>query len=207
MPTTALEGLLEVDRQRRYSSRLGGFAIPAVHERSSSPEEGPFFVTNMRKAFVPTGIRPGSVVWMGFSPWTLSDEDEALATLYKSLWAFSTSQKWANRCSKVEEAIPQMSAMGLEARSIVVPLDTLQEVCGTEMSETDVRNLMFAQGYVAEVNGMKVFVSKSLPKDAAIVAALPSLVGSYVRADDSLALMIRRADKAIVLVGAGDELG
>lgn len=199
MPTTALEALLETDRHRRRAT--DDVATMVVNERTALADEGPFFVSNMRKDFVQTGLRSGGVVWAGFSQWDLHEEEDALQTLYQRLQVLSEVRRWTNRCRTVVEAVERMKTFGHTPYALVLAFETLKDTCGVDLSPEEIRKLMFAQGRVAEVDGLSVYASTGLRGSQAIVATKPNLVGLYTRVDTSLALMVRRADKSLVLVG------
>lgn len=205
MLVSVLDKLLIVDRERRRASKYGGFSSPAFHERAVAASDGPFFVTNMRSSFVPTRMRQGDVVWAGFSECPIEAEDLVLRTLYDTLWQHSTTQGWANRCSSIALAMEAMQDRGLQPKALVVPFGLLKEACGSEISVEDAAKLMFAQGYVAESNGVRIYPCTQLPEGAAIVVAAPQLTGAYVRIDAFLAVVIQKADCSVVLVG-GDGL-
>lgn len=201
MPASILDKLLLVDRERRRASKKGGFAAPAFHERAVNPSDAPYFVTNMRSSFVPTRIRKESVVWAGFSECPVEAEDLVVRTLYDTLWRHSEAEGWPNRCKCLASAMETMRIRGFEPKALIVPLSLLEQVCGTPISAEDAAKLMFAQGYVAESNGIRVFPCSQLPEGSSVLAAAPELTGAYIRVDTYLAVMIQKADSSLVLVG------
>jgi len=93
-----------------------------------------------------------------------------------------------------------MVALGLEASALIVSSTFLEEACGKALSGEDAEKLMMMQGFVAEVEGVKVLAS-DLPAGTAILASPRVSLGTYIRADDNVAILIRRADRTLVLVG------
>ena len=96
-----------------------------------------------------------------------------------------------------------MVGQGLEPRTLVAPLSLIKEACGVEVGEDEAENLMLAQGHIAEVDGVRLVTTTSLPNGTAILAAAPSMVGTYLRVDDQLGIMVRQASRSIALVGDG----
>lgn len=196
---SALERLLVTERVPRRSSKEGGFARPLIHERTVVAEEGPFLVTNNRAAFVPTRMRPGNIVWAGFSEVPLGQEDPLVRQLFSALWRLSEEQGWANRCTSLRDAMPLMQTHGHQPRNLVVPVPLLGEACGQTFSPVDADQLMLGQGHVAKVGDLRILAADLRPGTALLFAA-PSQVGSYVRSDQALAAVFLRVDRSVILV-------
>lgn len=204
MRVSALDRILATERvgRRTTSTHHGGFAHPVLHERSVTLDEGPFVVSNKRGSFVQTRRRQDGTIWAGFSDVPVGGEGTFLRELYLSLWRISVESAWHNRCSALSEASPVMTSLGFSPRCVIVPHDLLTEACGNDLTAQDADRLMLAQGYVAKV-GEAFVLAGDLPAGAALVTTMPSVVGTYTRTDQSLAVMLFRADRAVVLVGEG----
>lgn len=187
------------ERIPRRATLHGDFAHPILHERAVEPVDGPFVVTNKRGSFVQTRRRPDGTIWAGFSEVPIGTESTLARALISSLWRISAENGWGNRCSSLGEAPARMQTLGFEPRSIIVPVSLLKEACGEDVSVEDAEKLMLGQGHVAKVGEMFVLAA-DLPQGVAIVVAATSLVGTYTRSDEALAIMLFRADRAIVLV-------
>ncbi len=200
MRVSALERILLTDRVPRRATMYGDFARAMLHERAVSTEDGPYLVSNARGTFVQTRRRPDGTIWAGFSEVPLGTEAKFTRELFSALWRLSAASGWNNRCTSLSEAVSQMQSFGLEPRSVVVPTTLLKEVCGEELHANDAEKLMLGQGYVAKVGEVRVQAADLLD-GAAMVLASPSLLGTYTRSDEYLALMLFRVDRAVVLVG------
>jgi hypothetical protein len=200
MITSAFEGLLVPERTRRKMSVAdGSFYRPSIAERPINKADEPFLVTNARRSFVQPAISRDGIVRYGFSECDLEDEQHILAELYRTLWKTSVELGWDNRCSSIAEAKAKLEAFGLEPRTLLVPFVTLHRICGREISLEEARKLIVAQGYIAEVDGIRIFFSY-LPEGQMILATAPPLVGVYTRADDHLGLLLRKVNQSIVLI-------
>lgn len=91
--------------------------------------------------------------------------------------------------------------MRLQPRSLVVPYSLVEQASGEPFSREDADALMAAQGYIADKNGQQILVA-GLQDGQALLAATPSLVGTYTRIDDWLGVMLERADESLYLVDA-----
>jgi hypothetical protein len=180
MPVSALEKILEVDRTRRFMGKNGEFAEPVLHERPASSSEGPFVSSTSKGNFVRANLRPEGTVWAAFFDCPLGEEPHVLLSLYRSLWALSSSQGWPNRAGSIQEGANKMRGLGLEPKSVV--------------SST------------VEEGPLKSYVCDALPEGCALVTSLPSLVGGYARTGDFLAISLKRANNSIVLVGPPREV-
>lgn len=180
----------------------GGFSIPAMSERAATKDEGPFLVTNMRRTFLPTRRSSDGNVRFGFSECLPEQDGALLAELYQVLSELSHRQGWTNRCRGLSEAAERLRMLGADPFHLVVGPDQLAEACGKTVSIEDAEKMMLAQGFVAEVSGVKVLAGP-LPPGAAMLTASPSQLGIYTRVDDRLGLLIKRVDRAVVLVGDG----
>lgn len=200
MITSAFEGFLVPDRgARRRAGYNGGFAIPAYTERSVDPSDQPFLVTNARRAFIQPGVSREGVVRFGYSECDLEDEHHLLAEFYRSLWKLSVESGWGNRCSSIAQAKAHLESHGLQARTLLVPLVTIRQLCGQEISLEDARNLIVAQGYITEVDGLRLLFSY-LPEGQMIMGTSPPLVGVYTRIDDHIGMLLRKIDQSVVLI-------
>lgn len=198
MITSAFEGFILSERTRRRQGWDGAFAIPAFSERTVDNTDQPFLVTNARRSFVQPSVKDG-IVRYGFSECDLEDEQHLLAEFWRLLWKTSVDYGWENRCSSIVEAKDRLVSFGLEPRTLIVPLITLSKVCGQEISLDDARKLIVAQGYIAEVDGIRVLFSY-LPEGQMILSAAPPLVGAYTRIDGHIGMIFRRVDQTVVLI-------
>ena len=190
----ALERMLVPERLKRRAAHTG-FALPAMEERPTTQEEGPYLVTNMRASFLPTRMSSTGSVRFGFSTVTPENDDKLLTTLHRSL----TAQAAGNPCPSVEAAIQRLLSRGYEARTMVLPESWLPEICGPDFDVSKARELMSLQGYVTKLGEVQVLVA-DLPSNMAFVAAAPALVGLYTRVADAVGVIIFRADRSIVAV-------
>jgi hypothetical protein len=205
MRVSALERLFAPERHRRRITAHGDFAQPLLLEQGADAEQEPLLATNLQGQLVEVKrSEKRHVVRMGFFPCEPSEEAEYLPHLFKSLWQLSVARGWGNRCEKLSQAASVLGAGGFEPRHLVIPPALLEEACGADLSLENAEELMRAQGYVTEVDDLKVLVG-NLP--GAILAAAPMLVGVYARSDNYLSLLVRSADRSLVLVrnvgGAG----
>lgn len=199
MITSAFEGFLIPDRARRRMGSDGNFLRPAYLEKAEYRGDEPFFVTNARRSFVQTVISHDGTVRYGFSECDLEDEQHLMAEFYRILWKTSVDMGWDNRCSSIAEAKAKLLGYGLEPRTLIVPLVRLSQICGQEITLDDARKLIVAQGYIAEVDGIRVLFSY-LPEGQMIMAIAPTLVGVYTRADDHIGLLLRKVNQSVVLI-------
>ena len=198
MRVSALELVLETERIRRQASVTGaGFAVPALYQYPAKPDEGPFLVTNARGSFL-LGRSKYDIIRLAFSECPLGGESRLFSELHRVLWGISVQRQWSNRCSSIAQAVAQMRESGLEPRAIVVSPSFLEDTCGTPLTLEEAEEMMLAQGHVAESDGVKVLAA-GLPEGAAFVAT--ASVGVYFRIDQHLGVLIRRADRSLVLVG------
>lgn len=204
MRVSVLERLFVPERvPGRVSVRGGDLARPVIHERAVEVEDAPFVVTSMRKTFTPTRRRPDGTLWAGFADVSVSEEGLLTRELYDSLWRISTENAWSNRCRALGEATPRMQTLGFQPWSLTVPVTLLKEACGADLSVQDAEKLMLGQGYITRLGDLFVMAA-DLAEGQAILTAAPKVVGTYTRARDALALMVFRADRAVVLVGKAE---
>lgn len=198
MITSAFEGLLVPERHRRKAAREGGFAVPALHERVvESP--GPFLATNAKNSFLQPKIGPEKRVRYGFSECLLEDEAILLLEFIRVLWDVSSGAGWSNRCSSLSQAKIRLESFGLEARTLVIPRGMLSRVCGEDLTEDEASKLILAQGYVAEVDGIRVMPA-SVPEGWMLLATSAPLVGFYTRVDNYLGLLFQDIDRTVIVV-------
>lgn len=202
MRASALERLLTVEREARRSSMHGGFSIPAMSERAAAKDEAPFLVTNMRRTLLPTRLSVDGNVRFGFSECLPEQDGALLVELHRVLSELSLRSGWNNRCRGLSEAVERIRMLGSEPFHLVVGPDQLTEACGETVSVEDAEKMMLAQGFVVKVSGVKVLAGPLLP-GTAMVTASPSQLGVYTRVDDRLGLLLKRVDRAVVLVGDG----
>lgn len=201
MRVSALELILTAERQRRHASKTGaGFARPVLREQHEDAAGAPFLVSNSRGSFV-LGQRRSSdgTVRTAFVNCPLDKESLLLAELHRALWETSVQHNWPNRCSSIAKATARMAALGLEPGALIVSTPFLEEACGKALSVEDAEKLMLVQGYVAEVEGVKVLAS-DLPDGKALLVTSRALMGVYVRSEDHLSILLRRVDRSLVLV-------
>lgn len=199
MITSAFEGLLAIERIRRRAARDGGFALPVMQELQVGLDEHPFLVSNSASEFLQPVVSSEGVLRYGFSPCTVEDESKMLLTLWKTIWQLSETNGWSNRCTSLTEALAKMSGFGLEPKTLLVPLLTLSQMCGQEITLEDAQKITVGQGFVTKVDDMKVLFS-GLPEDLILVGTTPALVGTYTRVDDYLGLVLRQVNRSVMLV-------
>lgn len=199
MRASALERLLIPEREPRRASAHGGFALPALSERAAEEDEGPYLATTMRPVFLETRRNREGNVRFGYMDLMPEDEHILVSCLYQTLCEVSIRHGWANRCRSLEEATKLLQQLGFDPYHLVVGPGLLEEACGAPLSVEDAEKLMMVQGYVAEVGELKVLAA-DLPSGAAMVTTSPSLFGVYSRVDDRLGLLLKRVDRAVVLV-------
>jgi hypothetical protein len=119
--------------------------------------------------------------------------------LVKTLWAISCREGWANRCSDLGEAQDVMLSLGETPKAVVVPPSVLEQACGEKMTIERAEHLMAMQGYIARTKEGLLVLSADLPEGRAFLAS--GTVGAYVRSHNHVGVLIRRADRSLVLVG------
>jgi len=195
--------MLHVERKRRQASASGGFALPVMLQDLVDERDEPLLVSNMRGDFLMGKRSKDGLARFAFFPCALEQEGEVLRQLCRTLTRISVASEWSNRCRSVQEATTFMVGQGLEPRMLVAPFSLLEKACGVDVGEDEAENLMLAQGHIAEVDGVRLVTTTSLPDGTAILAAAPSIVGTYFRVDDQLGIMVRQASRSIALVGDG----
>jgi hypothetical protein len=203
MKASTLERFLSTDRVRQQTAvkTRAGFARPVLCEQAMKEEEGPFLATNLRGSFLPSRRSLDGMVRFAFTECPVGAEGPLLTELHRVLWDVSVQQGWSNRCTDLQQARLLMGSSGVTPRAFIVGPSVLAEATGKNLSEEDVDKLMRYQGFVAEVDGVRILAS-DLPDGKAILAAIPSQVGLYVRSGDYLGVLICRANLSLVLVGA-----
>lgn len=197
MPFRALERMLSPERIHQRAGRVG-YAVPALQERPTPSEEGPFLVTNMRSQFVSTRVSREGLVRYAFSEVPPENDDEILVKIHETILA---QPNWSNRCTSIVEAMAFLRQQSLEPRTIVLPTQWLPEIDpGIEIEGA--KTLMSHQGYVTKLDDVQVLVA-DLPLEKALVAAAPTLTGVYTRISDFLGILLLRADRSIVAVTRG----
>lgn len=200
MGYSALSRILLTDRRRQRQAAVGaGFSVPAMGEIKASEDVVPLLASNMRQTFVPTRRSVEGFARYGFSPCPVEEEPRVLSELYRVLLELSTREGWANRCSGLPQAIERLRSAGLEPRSMVIPVQTLRDVCGPDQDLEAAQRSMAIKGHVAVVDGIQVLLS-NLPQGAALVCAAPEVVGLYTRVGDHLGVLVQRVNRAIMVV-------
>jgi hypothetical protein len=198
MRLSVLERILCVERFRRQASPAGGFSVPVMLQWPVGPDSEPFLVSSSRGQFLKGCRSENGSARLAF--FLEEEEDDAFERLLKDLRSISVEHSWGNRCNSIREAQAFMVGQGLEPRMLVVPYSMLREV-GVDVGQEEAENLMLAQGCIAEVEGLRVITSTVLSPGSAVLSAAPALVGTCVRVDDRLGLLIRQANRSIALVG------
>jgi len=203
MRVSALERFLSIDRVRQQTAvkTKAGFARPVLCEQTMKEDDGPFLATNLRGSFLPSRRSLDGVVRFAFTECPVGSEGKLLTELYDVLWRTSVQQGWGNRCIDLGQARPLMETLGVTPGAFIVGPSILASATGKDLSEEDIDKLMRYQGFVAEVDGVKILAS-DLPEGKAILATVPSQTGLYVRSGDYLGVLICRANRSLVLVGA-----
>lgn len=204
MRLPVLERILCVERLRRQASLSGGFSVPVMLQWPVGPEESPFLVSNMKGRFLLGRRSREGDTRLAFFSCVTEEEEAAFRRFLEDLHRISVDGGWGNRCTSVRGAQAFMVGQGLEPKMLVVPYSMLRAV-GVDVSLEEAENLMLAQGCVAEVEGLRVITSTVLSSGSAVLSTAPALVGTCVRVDDRLGVLIRQANRSIVLVG--DVLG
>jgi hypothetical protein len=198
MGLSALACIFTTERRRQRQAAVG-FSVPAMGEVRVPEDAMPLLASNMRGTFLPTRRSGAGIGRYGFSPCRVEEEPLALSALYQALTELSTREGWANRCSDLTQAIERLRSSGFEPRSMVIPEQTLRDVCGPDCDLEAARRSMAVQGHVAVVDGIRVLLS-NLPGGAALVCAAPEVVGLYTRVGDHLGVLVQRVDRAIMVV-------
>lgn len=198
MRASALEKILCVERHRRRSTSAGP-SNAVCHTRAVKGDDGPFIVTSS-KGFLQTRRREGDEIWAGFLSCDLEEETLLLKLFFRQVWNISVQADWGNRCSSLTDAMDLAALLGFEPFGIVIPISDLKEVSGEALTLEEAEKLMRYQGFVAKVQNVHVFVA-DLDPGTALVTSDPAELGTYLRTDDALAIMIFRADRRLILVG------
>lgn len=199
---TALERMLIPEREPRRAAETSqvGFAVPGLLERTLEVDQEPLLATDMRGSFVPTRVsRIRKIARCGLSECLPEDEAGLLAELWRVAWGLSVEQGWYNRCTNLAEAAGLMRAQGYEPRSVVIPYSLVHEASGQALNREEADNLMFAQGYIAEVNGVQILAA-DLPERKSLMVASPALAGFYTRVDDRLGVLLTRVNRTLFLI-------
>ena len=201
MITPAFEGLLIFERERQRMSD-NGLAVPAFQERPVEHTDAPFIVTNMRGSFLLSRPTREGYLRFGFTNCPVDTEGTLLTAMFRQLRAISQDSGWENRCSSLAQAHKLMVRQGQEPRVVLISRTTLSQACGEEITAEDASKIVLAQGYMAEVDGIRVLPA-DLPLGCAILATHPALVGTYTRVGDYVGIALRKADQRLVLVSDG----
>jgi len=202
MRLSVLERMLSVDRHRPKMVDVGVFTSPVATKFASAPSEGPWVTSLSSGKFTLTRPNKDGDVGQAFFERAPDEEDSLLGELYRTLWALSVKHGWRNRCSSIEEAVPRMLAFGLQPKILAVPFETLRSIVGTELTEEEADKITLAKGYVTQVSGVQVISARQgLPRNAAMLSALPTLVGHYTRIREHVGVTILQADRSLILVG------
>ena len=196
MKYSVLERILHVERYRRIDDR------PVVLRFLSSSEEGPWLTSLSKGDVVPTKLAKDGTVGQAFFECPIDEDDNFLGKLFRTLVEVSHANGWRNRASSIDEAFRLMVSLGYEPSTLIVPFDTLQQVCGSDLSEEEAERITMVRGYVVEMEqGVRVVSARrALPSGAAILTASKSFVGYYSRARDYMGVTLCRADRSLVLV-------
>lgn len=173
-----------------------GHSRPVLCEQEVGPDDGPFLATNLRGTFLPTSRSLDGVARFAFTECPVGEEDRLLSELYDVLWKASVQQDWSNRCISLGQARERMVSLGLEPRTFIVSLSFLKD-----LSTEDADKLMQFQGYVTEVEGIRILAS-TLPPGRAILVATPIQAGLYVRSGDYVGLLVYHANRSLILVNS-----
>ena len=196
MPTKSLlELLLLPERQRRQPG-----SIPVMVERPVDEGREPLVSSNMRAQLVLVRRSPTrGVARLALFPCDLDQEPAYVASLCEQIWQLSEHNSWANRCTEISEAVTILHRNRLEPRTLLVSYEKLHEAYGQEVSPEEANKLMIAQGYIAEVDSIRIAVAP-LPPRVALLATSPTLVGAFIRVDDHVGVMLQEADRTVVVV-------
>jgi len=201
MRTSALEILLKTDRIRRRAdqSRGAGFAVPVLMEYSDELCNAPFLSSNMRGTFLQTRLSRDGIVRFAPTFCPPGKEGPLMVELFRVLSEVSEREGWSNRCKDLTEAQDVMRSLGETPRALVVPPSTLEEACGEAMPVEQAERLMMMQGYVSRTSDGLLILASDLPEGKSLLAS--DSVGAYVRSYDHVAVLIRKADRSLVMVG------
>jgi len=190
-----LEILLIPERERRQPG-----SIPVMVERPVEEGRDPLVSSNMRGQLMTVQrSRQRGVARMALFPCDLDQEPFFVASLCDQIWQLSESSRWSNRCTEINEAVAFLHQNRLEPRTLLVSYEQLHEACGREISSEDANKLMVAQGYIAEVESVRIAVAPFPPR-VALLAAAPTFVGAFVRVDDHVGVMLQGTDRTLVVV-------
>lgn len=100
---------------------------------------------------------------------------------------------WSNRFSSIAAA-----RAGMEEPRLLVVSDTLLQDIGGDLTPDDAKKLMMTRGYIVESDGLRVLAGGL--SSGAMVLGAPSKTGTYIRSGDWLSVLIRQADRSVMLV-------
>jgi hypothetical protein len=190
-----LDRILSTERLRQRTAEVtkDGFARPILCEHTVKPEDAPFLVTNMRGAFLSVRPSKDQVIRFAFTECPFEGEGALLRQLYDTLWETSVRNGWSNRCTTLSQAKVLMESWEMQPQRLVTTLDGL--------SQEGVSEMMRCRDCLTEVDGLKVLPSDLLLGQSMLTAS-PVQVGLYVRTGEYLGILVRQANRSIVLVRA-----
>jgi hypothetical protein len=194
--------LLHVERERRKaSSAHEGYQAPLMAEWVSEPGVAPLYSSNLQGGLLPAKVHQDTgVLRLGFFRCSLEQEGKWLAYLAQVLSRAAEVNRWPIAHTTPIQAIQAMASRGCPASHWVAPPNLVQEASG--LSTEEAQTLMGVQGYVSEVEGVRL-VMADLDPDSQLLVSAPSLAGLYIRSDDHMAVSIWRASTAWGVVRAG----
>ena len=196
MSLSVLGQVLSPDRYRQKFARSGRLSIPFMHERVFEQDSNPVLVINSKGSFVVSRPSYEGAFRCAFHECPIEDEGIVLRSLYQTLVELSSLHQWNIRCTSVQESVGRLRSTGFDPKSIVLSANSLPELIGVDIKQTEVRS-----GYLADIDGVRMFTS-DLPERTAIIFGSPVMAGVYVRVQDYLGLMLLRVDRSIMVVSS-----
>jgi hypothetical protein len=184
---TPLSQILTPERiQKKTAKSASGsllgpdLTIPLLGEQHFGPTTQPaLLVTNARGEFVLSKVSKEGVGRYGFSEVDLEDEGDLLYRLYMTGAKYSAQFKWGNLSRTPEVGTALLASFGYDPKCVI-------------LSSAD-------HAEAPKQNGL-VIILADLPKGAAIISTLPSLVGIYARSGDYVGIQIVNPHQTMVFV-------
>ena len=190
------EFILMAERQRRRAAGSSGFSTPLMVELPLEADSDPILATNMSGELVKVGrSKSRGVSRTALFSCDLEEEPVVFSRFFGRLWDFSERSGWSNRCTSISEAVSFLK----EPRTMVVSYELIREACGEDIDQETANRLMVQRGFLSEVNGIRVGVAP-LNHNEALVASSPKVVGTFVRVDTSVGLLIKGSNRTVAMV-------
>ncbi len=190
---SVLSRMLTTQRYRPKAANVG-HATPMLHEVTLGAETLPLMVTNARMQFVPTKLSQQSIARAGFSEVPIDKEPELFEQLLTAL--FRHYHQGQPLAQGLAAACKKLQAAKMLPATVVASVTSVAKRSG--LAEEEVRKLQELQGYVVQ-QGSTQMLALDLPDRMLVVLASPPELGIQVRVGDHVAVMIHRANAAVVM--------